>query len=140
MRGVERYTEQNKIMIIFKSLMLATVTIFSCFMVCGLGNALRDEEQFYKISVDGISDKYEIILYEYNSVGGNSGCLCVKINNIIYEKIPETSYSIESGYSLTDSDNLVVDYDSEAKKLIMRYRWKENSEYCELISMINLDS
>lgn len=125
---------------IFKSLILAFVTIFSCFIVFGIGNALRDEEQFYNIPVDGISDKYEIILYEYNSFGANSGCLCIKINNIIYEKIPETSYSIESGYSLNDSGNLVVDYDLETQKLIMRYRWKENSEYCELISMIDLDS
>lgn len=137
---VDKYIKQNNAAIIFKSLILAFVTAFSCFIVCGIGNALRDEEQFYNIPVDGISDKYEITLYEYNSFGSNSGCLCVKINNLIYKKIPKTSYSIESGYSLTDSGNLVVDYNSETKTLIMKYRRKENSQYSEVISKINLDS
>lgn len=137
---VDKYIKQNNAAIIFKLLILAFVTVFSCFIVCGIGNALRDEEQFYNIPVDGISDKYEITLYEYNSFGSNSGCLCVKINDLIYKKIPETSYTIEYGYSLALPGNLAVDYDSETQKLFMRYRWKDSSEYCEVISMINLDS
>lgn len=83
---IEKYIKQNNILTIFKSLALAFITVFSCVMVCGIGNTLHDEEQFYNIPVDGISDKYEITLYEYNSLGSNSGCLCVKISDLIYKK------------------------------------------------------
>ena len=100
---------------------------------CEIKKELHDEEQFCNISVEGISNKYEIILYEYNSFRSNSGCLCVKINNTIYKRIPGTNYSIESGCSLTTSNNLIVNYDPKSKILIMKYRWKENIDYSEKI-------
>lgn len=130
---VEKRSKISKILIILRILTLIVITAFSCSIVCEIKKELHDEEQFCNISVEGISNKYEIILYEYNSFRSNSGCLCVKINNTIYKRIPGTNYSIESGGSLTTSNNLIVNYDPKSKILIMKYRWKENIDYSEKI-------
>ena len=110
---VEKFYKHNKGLLIIRTFVLISITFLLCFTVCEIKRTLHDEERFYSVPVDGITDKYEIILYEYNSFRSNAGCLCVKINNLIYKRIPNTEYSIESGHSLTESDNLILDYDSK---------------------------
>lgn len=130
---MEKRNRISKILIILRILILIVITAFSCSIVYEIKKELHDEEQFCNISVEGISNKYEIILYEYNSFRSNSGCLCVKVNNTIYKRIPDTNYSIESDCSLTTSNNLIVKYDPKSKILIMKYRWKEDIDYNEKI-------
>lgn len=126
----DKFYKRKKILTVISTVILASVTFLSCFIIYEIKKSLHDDEQFYNLSVDGM-DKYEIILYEYNSFRSNSGCLCIKINNLIYKKIPDTNYSIESGHSLMDNGNLIIDYEPATEIFTMRYRWKEDSEYSE---------
>lgn len=128
---IEKYFKRKKLFTALITAILIFAAFLSCFTVYGIKKSLHDDEQFYSLYVDGIPDKYEIILYEYNSFGANSGCLCIKINDLIYKRIPDTKYSIETGHSLMDSGNLTVNYNSKAEILTMRYRWKKDSEYNE---------
>ena len=126
----DKFYKRKKILTVISTAILASVTFLSCFIIYEIKKSLHDEEQFYNLSVDGITD---IVLYEYDSFRANSGCLCIKINDIIYKRIPDTNYSIESGHSLMDNGNLIIDYEPATEVFIMRYRWKENSEYSEKI-------
>lgn len=124
----DKFYKHKKILAVISTAILASVTFLSCFITYEIKKSLHDDEQFYNLSVDGITD---IVLYEYNSFRANSGCLCIKINDIIYKSIPDTNYSIESGHSLMDNGNLIIDYDPATEAFTMRYRLKEDSEYIE---------
>lgn len=126
----DKLYKRKKLLTAISAAILASVTFLSCFIIYEIKKSLHDEEQFYNLSVDGM-DKYEIILYEYNSFRSNSGCLCIKLNDLIYKRIPDTSYSVEAGHSLMDNGNLIIDYEPTTEILTMRYRWKEDSEYNE---------
>lgn len=128
---ITKLSQNRKIMMILSMILIMLVSFFTCFVIKGINEQLVSDEKYYNLTIEGVPDEYNIILYEYNAFRANSGCLCFKVNNIIYEKIPDTSYSIESGYSLADPGNLILDYVSETETLTMKYRWKENSEYTE---------
>lgn len=42
-------------------------TFLACFVICGIKKLYRDDEHFYSISVNGLSDEYEVTLYEHNA-------------------------------------------------------------------------
>lgn len=47
---------------------------------------LINNEKYYKISIEELTDEEYLYIYEYNSLMENRGCLCIKINNYIYKK------------------------------------------------------
>lgn len=128
---IKKLYEKHKVLMALSAFMMIFITFLSCFVICGIKDQLRDDEHFYGISVNGLSDEYEVTLYEYNAFLSNSGCLCIKVNDFIYKKIPGTHYTIESGHSLTDPGNLILDYDSETGVLIMKYTSGTGSDYIE---------
>ena len=90
---------------------------------------LINNEKYYIISLEELTDEDYLYIYEYNALMENRGCLCIKINNYIYKKIPDTLYCIDSGYSLSKADGLILKYDSDTKTLDMKYKMNETSEY-----------
>ena len=119
---IKKLYEYRKVLMTLSVTIIIFITFLLCFLICGTGKQLRDDQQFYSIYVDGLSDEYELTLYEYNAFRSNSGCLCIKVNDFLYKRIPETHYEIESGLSLSDPGNLMLDYNSESGVLTMKYR------------------
>lgn len=132
---VEKLYKSRKIIIMtISSIIIIFITFLFCGAILGIKKYLCSNQKFYNLNVEGITN--EIILYEYNSFRSVSGELCFRVNDYIYEKISNTQYTIEAGYSLLDADNLVLSYNANNEELIMRYRWKENSKYTENIAIL----
>ncbi len=132
---IKKLYENHKVLMAMSVIIMIFITVLACFVICGIKKLYRDDEHFYCISVNGLSDEYEVTLYEYNDFLSNSGCLCIKVNDFIYKKIPGTHYSIESGHSLAEPGNLMLDYDSETGVLTMKYTSGTGSEYIENTTM-----
>lgn len=128
---IKKLYENHKVLMSISVIIIISITFLACFVTCGIKEIYRNDEHFYSLSVDGLSEECEVILYEYNAFLSNSGCLCVKVNDFIYKKIPGTHYTIESGHSLTESGNLILDYNSETGVLTMKYTSGTGSGYIE---------
>ena len=113
------------------------ISLLFSFTLFEIRKQLINNEKYYKISVDGLADGDSLFVYEYNAMMENRGCLCIKINDYIYKKIPDTIYQIDSGYSLSKPDSLIIIYNSETKLLNMKYKTNENSDYIEKIITID---
>ena len=111
--------------------------LFICFVANGISRNLCENEKFYSLSVTGYSEEKTIVLYEYNALIENRGCLCIKVNDHIYKRIPDTFYRIDSGYSLSKPDSLILEYEQENDSLLMRYRTNEQNEYKEKVVYID---
>lgn len=64
---VNKFYRYKKILMMLSIAVLASVAFLLCLIIYGIRNSLHSEKQFYSLSIDGIPNKYEIVLYEYNS-------------------------------------------------------------------------
>lgn len=113
---------------------LAIVILFafsSCFTIRRMSDYIKNNEVIHNLSIKGLPDSNEIVLYEYDALRSKSGCLCYSINKRIYKKIPGTDFGVAPNLSLTDSHNLVVIYNSEDGTLNMKYKTTEIEKYNE---------
>lgn len=133
---LERFSER-KILVVVYSVIIVVSGLFICFVANGISRNLCENEKFYSLSVTGYSEVKRIVLYEYNALMENRGCLCIKVNDHIYKKIPDTLYRVDSGYSLSKPDSLILKYNSESKTLNMKYKMNEKSEYIEKVVFID---
>ena len=132
----KNYIRRRIINIILIAL-ISFITIFICIIIKGIGNELVSDEKYYSLDIEEVPEKYDIYLYEYNAFHSTQGYLCLKKNNIIYKKISGTNYTIESGHSLFDQDNLILMYDPQKEILTMKYRWEKNSSYTEISTSLD---
>lgn len=133
---IKEKVQQNKILLTIKVIVILLITVFSSFIMINIANRWHKDPNYYAIEVENIPDNYEIILYEFKSFRSCSGCLCLKINDYVYKKLDNTNYTIESGHSLMESNNLILEYVEETNEIIMKYRWLSNSNYTEKITQI----
>lgn len=126
----ERFSKK-KILISVCSVLIIFISLFVCFVAKGISSVLCTDETFYIQQITGYSVDKIVVLYEYNAIMENRGCLCIKVNDYIYKKIPDTFYRIDSGYTLSKPDSLILKYNSESKILNMKYKMNEKSEYIE---------
>lgn len=127
---------EKKFISILTTLILVVITFFICCSLIGISNLFHRNAQFYDININNLSPKHEIVLYEFNSFRGKFGCLCIKENEYVYKKIENTDYAVESGSTLSDKNNLILNYNAETKELIMKYKFSPDSEYTEQIARI----
>lgn len=127
----EKHRSKKIVFNIIETIVVSGTALFSCFAVCRIDKMLCDDMNFHSLTVDGISDERELTLYEYNGFRSMSGCLCFKVNDFVYEIIPDTHYSVETDYSLIYPDSLLLDYNPDTGALTMKYRCRENGEYYE---------
>lgn len=130
---IRKLNKKHKIfmnVLIFFSILIMLIL---CLITYGIKKQIKDNETIYDIYITDLSDKYEIKLYEYNAFQANSGYLCIKVNNYIYKRIPNTYYSIEPSYSLTNQDGLILNYNVNTNILSMKYKINSTSEYYENI-------
>lgn len=123
--------QKKKVISIITAIACLVMTFLSCFIFIGVSHSLHRNPQYYDVDINNLPGNYEIVLYEYSPFRGKSGCLCIKVNDFIYKKIPGTHYTIESGHSLVEPGNLILDYDSETEVLTMKYTFGTGSEYIE---------
>ncbi|MDE6519569.1 MAG: hypothetical protein K2K91_03790 [Ruminococcus sp.] len=133
---IKEKAQQNKILLTMKVIVILLITTFSVFIIVGIANRFHRNPNYYAIEVENIPDNYEVTLYEFTSFRSRSGCLCLKINEYVYKKLDNTNYTIESGHSLMESDNLILEYVEETNEIIMKYRWLSGDNYTEKITRI----
>ena len=105
--------------------------IISCLFILGIEAFIKSPQKYYDVYVEELSEDYDIVLCEYLHLKSLEGMLCVKINDIVYLKLKDTSYCVEPNHSLSDPKNMSLTYDKETGVLTMRYTWTEGSEYYE---------
>ena len=127
---LERFSEK-KILMSVCSILIIIFGLFICFVAKGISSVLCTDETLYIQQITGYSGDRTVVLYEYNAIMENRGCLCIKVNDYIYKKIPDTLYRVDSGYSLSNPNSLILEYVSESKTLNIKYRMNEKSEYIE---------
>ncbi len=133
-----KFKKCKKIISISTTLILSVITFFMCYFLLYISHLFHRNAKFYDISINNLSKNHEIVLYEFNSIRGKFGCLCVKENKYIYKKIENTDYAVESGSTLLENENLILNYNEESNELIMKYKFSPNSdEYLEKV--ITLD-
>lgn len=129
---------KNKCLMCFSIIGIIITFLLCSYITLEIRKNLIDNEKYYIINIDELSDEDSFIIYEYNAFMENRGCLCIKVNDYIYKKIPDTNYCIDSGYSLSKPDSLILKYNSKDKTLNMKYKMNEKSEYIEKIVIINI--
>lgn len=134
---IKKMSSNNKFLMCFFIIGILFISLLFSFTLFEIRKQLINNEKYYKISVDGLADGDSLFVYEYNAMMENRGCLCIKINDYIYKKIPDTIYQIDSGYSLSKPDSLIIIYNSETKLFNMKYKTNENSDYIEKIITID---
>lgn len=134
---IKKMSSYNKFLMFFLVICILFISLIFSFIIYEMRKQLINNEKYYKISIEELTDEDYLYIYEYNALMENRGCLCIKINNYIYKKIPDTLYCIDSGYSLSKADGLILKYDSDTKTLDMKYKMNETSEYIE--KTISLD-
>lgn len=133
---IQEKAQQNKIFLTIKIIVILLITAFSVFIIVGTANRFHRNSGFYAVEVENIPADYEVTLYEFASFRSRSGCLCLKVNDYVYKKLANTDYTIESGHSLMESDNLILEYVEETNEIIMKYRWLSGGNYAEKITQI----
>lgn len=123
--------QKKRAISIIAAIVCLVTTFLSCCIFIGISHRVYRNPRYYDVDINGLPGNYEIVLYEYSPFRGRSGCLCVKVNDFIYKKIPGTHYTIESGHSLTEPGNLILDYNSETGVLTMKYTSGTGSGYIE---------
>lgn len=111
------------------------ISFSTCFTMIGISRRLHKNPQYYNVKIENLPSDYEIVLYEYGKFRGKSGCLCIKENKYVFRKIKNTKYNIMSG-TLSDENNLILNYNAETKELNMKYKFSSNSEYTEQTAII----
>ena len=134
---IKKMSSYNKFLMFFLVICILFISLIFSFIIYEMRKQLINNEKYYKISIEELTDEDYLYIYEYNALMENRGCLCIKINNYIYKKIPDTLYCIDSGYSLSKADGLILKYDSDTKTLDMKYKMNETSQYIE--KTISLD-
>lgn len=129
--------KNKKIFSIISATFCLVITFLFCFASIGVSHNLHRNPRYYNVTINNLPNDYEIVLYEYGNLSTKSGCLCIKINDFIYKRIPGTHYMVESGNPLSDENNLILEYNAETKELIMKYKYKPESEYIEQIAIID---
>lgn len=133
---IKEKAQQNKIFLTIKVNVILLITAFSVFIMVGTANSFHRDSNYYAVEVENIPADYEVTLYEFTSFRSCSGCLCLKINDYVYKKLDNTNYTIESGHSLMESGNLMLEYVKETNEIIMKYHWLSDSNYTEKITQI----
>lgn len=128
---IEKMYSKHKLLITLVTIGISVFTLLCSYVVLEMRPYLIDDQKFYSIDIEGLSDENQISLYEYDGFLEKRGCLCIKINDYIYKGIYGTSYRIEGGYSLTNPNSLILDYNPEEGTLNMKYRINENEKYIE---------
>lgn len=113
------------------SISFSLTAIISCLFILGIEAFIKSPKKYYDVYVEELSEDYDIVLCEYLHLKSLEGMLCVKINDIVYLKLKDTSYCVEPNHSLSDPKNMSLTYDKETGVLTMRYTWTEGSEYYE---------
>lgn len=116
---------------------LMLIAFSSCYMFVEISHLLHRNSQYYDIKIDNLSNDYDIVLYEFGAFRGKSGCLCIKINEYVHKKIENTKYTVATGITLSDPNNLILSYNAETNELIMKYKSSPNSDYTEQIAIID---
>lgn len=111
------------------------ISFSTCFTFIGISHSVHKDPRYYNMEVENLPSDCQIVLYEYGKFRGKSGCLCIKENKYVFRKIENTKYIIESG-SLSDENRLILNYNSETKELIMKYKFSLDSEYTVQIARI----
>ena len=125
----------SKIRKFIKSCLIIVVTLFIFISLLGVKKITYNNERLYDLSIDNLL-KYEVKLYEHYYFRSNAGCLCFKLNEYIYLKIPNTNYRVDVNHTLSENNNLILNYNAETKELIMKYKFNPDSEYTEQIARI----
>lgn len=134
---IKKMSSNNKFWMLFFIICILFASLLFSFIIFEIRKQLINNEKYYKISVEELSYENSLFVYEYNAMMENRGCLCIKINDYIYKKIPNTIYRIDSGYSLSKPDSFILMYNSETKLLNMKYKTNEDSDYIEKIITID---
>lgn len=117
--------------IIVCSISISLTAIITCAFILGIGGYIKSPKKYYNVYVEGLSEEYDIVLCEYLHLKTLEGMLCVKINDMVYLKLKDTSYCVDPDHSLSNSQNMSLTYNKETGILTMRYTWTEGSEYYE---------
>jgi len=133
-----KLTKIQKRVISIIAITISLVTVFlTCFIFVDISHRLHRNPQYYDIKINNLPNDYEIVLYEYGAFRGKSGCLCIKINEYVHKKIENTKYTVATGITLSDPNNLILSYNAETNELIMKYKSSPNSDYTEQIAIID---
>lgn len=112
-------------------LFLFVMSIIFCLFILVTEMYIVSPKKYYNIHVKDLSENYDIVLCEYLHLRSLEGMLCIKINDLVYLKLKDTSYCVEPNHSLSDPKNMSINYDKKTGELTMRYTWTEGSEYYE---------
>ena len=128
---IRKIHSEHRISMVFVTFGTILISLLSCCLILGMKKQFREDERYYDVYVEGLSESETITLFEYNAFLQNCGCLCIKVNNYIYKITPNTFYCIDSGYSLSKQESLILDYNPKDGTLNMKYRINENEKYIE---------
>lgn len=128
---MKRYYSERKMGSLIMISFISLFTIFSCITLVEICHRLHKNPQFYAVEIENSPDEYEVELYEYKSFRGVSGCLTFKLNDYVHKVISDTRYETDN-ITLSDSNNLQLEYNEKIDTLIMKYRSYENGNFYEV--------
>lgn len=115
-------TNIKKIRAIASCSILIIVYVFLCSSILTVGKWLKSDVKYHEIQVENLSDEYKIVVYEFKTLPGRSGCLCIEINPWIHKIIPGSSYGTEGRFSPIEEQAFFVNYDEVSNELNIRYK------------------